>query len=269
MDNKPFFLAYFGRQHSGKTYDLQKFVKECNRKTIFVYNSGRAEDWQGFEEIELSSCKKEGILYFTYKGKEYEFAKYYMKMFKGKQVKAMEADEVLTETLLYKQLKIRDKYSGLFFIIDDATNILTSRLTKPQRACFFRAKHINVWICLIFHDPNMFPNSAWGALTMAKFFKNNVAPPKQKSEKIPHFRELQRAYYKLKNAPDYSYCTLMMNTGKLTYKEYKGGKNVNTKQKETGSHKSDSKPVLKTTNKKRKTKNVRKTNGITRSKSSL
>ncbi|MBL4861455.1 MAG: hypothetical protein JKY09_00345 [Crocinitomicaceae bacterium] len=221
MDNKPFFLAYFGRQHSGKTYDLQQFVAKCNRKTIFVYNSGRDEDWQGYEEIELWSSKKEEILYFTYKGKDYVFATHYMKKFRGKKVKAMEADEVLTETLLYKQLKVKGRYSGLFFIIDDATNILTSRLTKAQKSCFYRAKHVNVWFCLIFHDPNMFPNGAWNALTMAKFFKNNVAPPKQKSDKIPHFLKLKQAYYKLQKAPDYSYCTLVMNTGKLSYTPYK------------------------------------------------
>jgi hypothetical protein len=218
---EPFFLVYFGRQHSGKTYNLQQFVKNCGRSTIFVYNSGRDEDWQGYEEIELSSDKKTETLYFSYKGKDYEFATHYMKKFKGKKVKAMEADEVLTETLLYKQIKIKGRYSGLFFIIDDATNILTSRLTKAQKSCFYRAKHVNVWFCLIFHDPNMFPNGAWNALTQAKFFTNNVAPPKQKSEKIPHFQKIQWAYKKLQTAPNYSFCTLEMNTGKLTYTPYK------------------------------------------------
>ena len=221
MSNKdPFFLAYFGRQHSGKTYDLQNFVRVCGRHTIFVYNSGRDEDWQGYEQIELWSDKKEEILYFTYKDKDYIFSDSFMKKFKGKKVKAMEADEVLTETLLYKQLK-KKGYEGLFFIIDDATNILTSRLTKAQKACFYRARHVDVWFCLIFHDPNMFPNGAWGALTMARFFKNNVAPPKQKGDKIPHFRQLQQAYYKLQKAPNYSFCTLVMNTGELTFTPYK------------------------------------------------
>lgn len=219
--NKPFFRVYFGRQHSGKSYDLQRFVEQCNRNTIFVYNSGWDKDWTYFIEIELWSDKKTQTLYFTYKGKDYEFATHYMKKFRGKRVKAPEADEYLTETLLFKQIKTKGRYSGLFFIMDDATNILSTTLTKAQKACFYRAKHVNVWFCLIFHDPNMFPNGAWGALTQAKFFKNNVEPPKQKSDKIPHFRELQRAHYKLKTAPDYSYCTLDMNTGKLTYTPYK------------------------------------------------
>ncbi|BDS13005.1 hypothetical protein [Aureispira anguillae] len=227
-NNEPFFLVYFGRQHSGKTYDLQRFVQNCGRSSVFVYNSGRDEDWQGYEEIELWSDKKSEKLFFTYKGKDYEFATHYMKKFRGKKVKAMEADEVLTETLLYKQLKVKGRFKGLFFIIDDATNILTSKLTKAQKSCFYRAKHVDVWFCLIFHDPNMFPNGAWNALTMAKFFKNNVAPPKQKSDKIPHFRQMQQAYAKLQTAPNYSYCTLVMNTGKLTYTPYRKPRKTTT-----------------------------------------
>lgn len=221
MSNKhPFFLAYFGRTHSGKTYDLQQFTKVCGRETIFVYNSGRDEDWIGYELIELWADKKSDTLYFTYKGKDYVFKSSFMNKFRGKKVKAMEADEYLTETLLYKQLS-KKGYEGLFFIIDDATNIIPSKLTKPQKACFYRAKHVDIWFALIFHDPNMFPNSGWAALTIVKFFKNNVAPPKQKSEKIPHFKQFTRAYRALQVAPDYSYCTLMMNTGDLKYTPFK------------------------------------------------
>ena len=121
--NKPFFRVYFGRQHSGKSYDLQRFVEQCNRSTIFVYNSGWDKDWTNFIEIELWSDKKTNTLYFTYKNKDYEFATHYMKKFRGKKVKAPEADEYLTETLLFKQIKVKGRYSGLFFIMDDATNI--------------------------------------------------------------------------------------------------------------------------------------------------
>ena len=256
MDNKkPFFLAYFGRQHSGKSYDLQRFVKACGRHTIFVYNSGWDADWQGYEEIELWSDRKSETLYFTYKEKDYVFQDSFMKKFKGKRVKAMEADEYLTETLLFKQLKVKGRYDGIFFIIDDATNILDTKLTKAQKSCFYRAKHVNVWFCLIFHDPNMFPNGAWGALTLAKFFKNNVAPPKQKSDKIPHFRQLQLAHYKLQRAPDYSFCTLNMNTGQLTYTPYRKPK---TNAKSTPKSRKVSKTTAKsktTTNQKRPRKN--------------
>lgn len=220
-NNEPFFIAYFGRQHSGKTYDLQRFVDVCGKQTIFVYNSGRDEDWQGYEEIDLFSDPKTKVLYFTHKGEEYEFGKMFMRKFKGKRVKAMEADEILTENLLFRQLKIKGRYLGLFFIIDDCTGIFESRLTKPQRSCLYRAKHVGVWFALIYHDVNMFPNGAWGALTMCKFFKNNVEPPRAKNEKIPHFKQLLLAYNKLKNAPDYSYCTLKMNTGELIYTPYK------------------------------------------------
>lgn len=219
-NNHPFFLVYFGRPHSGKTYDLQRFTKVCGRETIFVYNSGRDEDWIGYEQIELWSDKKSETLYFTYRGRDFVFKDHFMKKFRGKRVKAMEADEYLTEHLLFKQLKNKG-YEGLFFIIDDATNIISSKLTKTQKACFYRAKHVDVWFALIFHDPNMFPNSGWGAVTISKFFKNNVAPPKQKSEKIPHFRQFIKAYVTLQNAPDYSYCTLLMDSGELSYKPYK------------------------------------------------
>ena len=220
----PFFLAYFGKPHSGKTYDLQQFALRCNRPTIFVYNSGWDKDWVGYELIELWSDKKEQELYFSYKGKDYVFEKHFMKKFRGKKVKAMMADEKLTEMLLYKRLS-RKGYEGLFFIIDDATNILTSTLTQAQKACFYRAKHVGIWFALVFHDPNMFPNGAWGALTKAKFFKNNVAPPTQKSKIIPHFRELMKAYKVLKDAPKYSYCTLIMDTGDLSYTPFKTKKN--------------------------------------------
>lgn len=216
----PFFLTYFGKPHSGKTYDLIQFVKICGRDTIFVYNSGHEQDWVGFEEIELWSDRKENQLYFTYKGKDYVFQKKFMKVFRGKKVKAMMADERLTEKLLYKSLS-RKGYEGLFFIIDDATNIFTSQLTQAQKALFYRAKHVDIWCALVFHDPAMFPNSAWGALTMAKFFKNNVKPPVEKQNKIPHFREVMRAYRQLQDAPDYSFCTLNMDTGYLSYTPFK------------------------------------------------
>lgn len=214
--HQPFFLAYFGKPHSGKTYDLQQFVARCNRPTIFVYNSGWDKDWMGFILIELWSDPKDKLLFFSYKGKDYLFHKHFMKKFRGKKVKAMMADEKLTERLLYKQLS-RPGYEGLFFIIDDATNILDSRLTQAQKACFYRAKHVGIWFALVFHDPNMFPNGAWGALTMVKFFKNNVAPPLHKNKIIPHFNEMYRAYKVLQDAPKYSYCTLLMDSGSLSF----------------------------------------------------
>lgn len=210
----PFFLVYFGKPHSGKTYDLQEFVKRCGRETIFVYNSGHAKDWVGFEEIELFSDPKEKELYFIYKNKDYLFSKYFMKLFRGRKVKAMMADEQLTEQLLYKRLS-RKGYEGLFFIIDDATNILGTRLTRAEKACFYRAKHVNIWFCLIFHDPNMFPNGGWNAVTLARFFKNNVEPPKKKSRIIPHFREVMKSFKFLQNAPPYSHTTITMDNGNL------------------------------------------------------
>lgn len=220
MSNHPFFLAYFGKPHSGKTFDLQQFVNRCKRETIFVYNSGHDKDWRGFLEIELWSDAKEKKLYFRYKDRDYLFEKHFMKKFKGKRVKAMMADEKLTEQLLYKALSKRG-YQGLFFIIDDATNVFSSRLTQAQKACFYRAKHVGIWFALVFHDPNMFPNGAWGALTLARFFKNNVAPPAKKSDVIPHFRQVMRSFRILQDAPLYSHCTLVMDTGELVVKKTK------------------------------------------------
>ncbi|BDS10585.1 hypothetical protein [Aureispira anguillae] len=220
MSNHPFFLAYFGKPHSGKTYDLQQFVKRCGRETIFVYNSGHEKDWRGFIEIELHSDSKSKKLYFSYKGRDYLFEKHFMKKFKGKKVKAMMADEKLTEQLLYKALS-KKGYKGLFFIIDDATNVFSAQLTQAQKACFYRAKHVGIWFALVFHDPNMFPNGAWGALTLARFFKNNVAPPSKKQRIIPHFPEVMQAFKILRTAPVYSHCTLIMDSGQLVVKRAK------------------------------------------------
>lgn len=218
MTNHPFFLAYFGKPHSGKTYDLIQFVKRCGRETVFVYNSGHDKDWIGFIEIELWSDSKSKELYFTYKNRDYVFHKHFMKKFKGKRVKAMMADEKLTEQLLYKRLS-RKGYRGLFFIIDDATNVFSSQLTQPQKACFYRAKHVGIWFALVFHDPNMFPNGAWGALTLARFFKNNVSPPIGKKNIIPHYAEVMKSFEYLRDAPLYSHCTIVMDNGNLKFKK--------------------------------------------------
>lgn len=220
MTSNPFFLAYFGKPHSGKTHDLMQFVKTCGRHTIFVYNSGHDKDWKGFIEIELISDPKTKELFFVYKGKKYLFEKWFMKKFKGKKVKAMMADEKLTEQLLYKRLS-RKGYDGLFFIIDDATNVFSSQLTQAQKACFYRAKHVGIWFALVFHDPNMFPNGAWGALTLARFFKNNVAPPTKKKDIIPHFDEVMESFKFLRDAPLYSHATIVMDTGALKKKKAK------------------------------------------------
>lgn len=217
---KPFFLAYFGAPDSGKSYDLQRFVEVSNKKTVFVYNCGWDKDWVGFIEIELWADKKTETLYFTHKGKDYDFAKHYMKMFRGKKVKAPMVKSALAHRLIYEQMSSKG-YEGLFFIIDDATAILTATLTQAQKAGFFRAKHVGIWFALIFHDPNKFPVGAWEALTLARFFKNNVPPPKNKEDKIPHFRQMTQIYNILQDAPRFSSCTLDMRTGEVTFSPFK------------------------------------------------
>lgn len=226
----PFFLVYFGKPHSGKTYDLHQFTKRCGRETIFVYNSGADDDWPGYEEIKLWSDSKKQILNFTYKGKDYVFSESFMQFFKGKRVKAEEAEEYLTEDLLYKQIKIKDAYRGLFFIIDDASSILTDRFTKAQKACFYRSGHVGVWFAIIFHDPASFPNSAWGAVTLSRFFMNNVEPPYEKKRKIPNFQKVVEIFDILQDAPEYTHCTLQMDSGKVTTCYPKLPKQSNTKK---------------------------------------
>ena len=196
----------------------------------------------GYEEIELWSDRKEDELYFTHKGKDYVFEKSFMKKFRNKRVKAMMADEKLTEKLLYKRLA-KKGYEGLFFIIDDATNILTSQLTQAQKACFYRAKHVGIWFALVFHDPNMFPNGAWGALTLARFFKNNVSPPSGKKNIIPHYAQVMKSFEYLRDAPLYSHCTIVMDNGELKTKKGPAPKRKTTKRK-----KGPQKPILKNKN---------------------
>lgn len=223
MSDKPFFLAYFGKPHSGKSYDLQQFVKKCGKSSILVYNRGWEKDWTDFIEIEIWADKKEEVLMFTYNGKEYEFAKHYMKLFRGKKVKAAMVKTALAQRLIYEQMSSRG-YEGLFFIIDDATGVMGATLTQAQKACFFGAKHVGIWFALVFHDPNKFPVGAWNALTLARFFKNNVPPPKNKEDKIPHFPQMKKSFQLLKDAPEYSCCTLDMGTGDLTFIPYKNTK---------------------------------------------
>ena len=226
-------MAYFGKPDSGKSYDLRQYVKTCGMETIFVYNAGWDRDWVNFEEIELWSDKNE--LYFNYKGKDYLFGKYFMKKFKGKRVKAMMADETRTQQLLYKALvkrhgENRRPYAGLFFIIDDATNIINVKMTQAEKACFYRAKHVGIWFATIFHNIEDFPNRGWNALTRIRIFKNLVPPPIQKRRIIPHFRKIFWSYNFLLQAPRFSYCTIDMDTGKHKKKTYSGAKKTASKK---------------------------------------
>lgn len=222
-NDSPFFLAYFGAPHSGKSYDLQQFVQKCGKTSVFVYNRGWEKDWTDFIEIELWADTKEKTLHFKYNGKDYDFATYYMKLFRGKKVKAPMVRTALAARLLYEQMSSRG-YEGLFFIIDDATAIIDAKLTMAQKACFFGAKHVGIWFALVFHDPNKFPVGGWEALTLARFFKNNVPPPKNKEDKIPHFKEMKESFKLLQHAPRFSSCTLDMSTGTLTFIPYSTSK---------------------------------------------
>lgn len=223
-NDAPVVLAHFGRPHSGKTYEMEKRANEAyrnkTRETIFVFNSGRDTDWKGYAEIELYSEKKTETLFFSYRSKEYKFEDSFMKLFQGKKVKARRVKKALTKSLLFTEMSEKG-YQGLFFIVDDAVAVIGSRLTFAQDACFYCAKHVDVWLGVVFHDPNQFPVRAWGALTFAKFFVNNVEPPTEKAKKIPHFRKVMSAFKTLRKAPKYSFCSIDMNSGEASYTPFK------------------------------------------------
>lgn len=223
-NKKPVVLCHFGRPDSGKSYEMEvqatKAYDNKMRETIFVFNSGRDTDWQGYIEIELSSIKKTEELQFTYKKNVYNFSESFMKLFKGKKVKARRTKKALTKSLLFIEMSERG-YAGTFFIVDDAIAIIGSKLTFGQNACFFGAKHGDVWLGIVFHEPNQFPIGAWGALTMAKFFISNVKPDTKKASRIPHFNKMMSFYNILRAAPQYSFCGLDMNTGDAIYTPYK------------------------------------------------
>lgn len=226
-NNPPVVLTHFGRPDSGKSFEMEKQANKAYRngarETIFVFNSGRDTDWQGYEEISLSSIKKTETLQFTYKNDVYNFTDSFMKLFRGKRVKARRTRDAITKHLLFIEMSERG-YEGTFFIVDDAIAIIGSRLTYGQNACFFGAKHGDVWLGVVFHEPNQFPIGAWGALTHAKFFISNIRPNKNKEDRIPHFQKILSSYNILRNAPAYSFCSIEMNTGHTTYTPYKGTK---------------------------------------------
>lgn len=220
MDNKPVVITHFGRPHSGKTYAMEQFANNANRETVFVYNAGRKEDWQGYISIKLDVDEKGKKLLFEYRGKQHDFRSSFMKLFKGKKVRARRGRHRKIRDLLFLEMT-EEGYEGTFFIIDDAVGIIGSRLTFEMNSLFFGSKHVDIWLGVIFHMPSQFPVGAWGALTFARFFVNNVAPSFSSPDKIPHSKKMVAAYHKLQSAPKYSSCTLEMNTGKMIYNPYR------------------------------------------------
>lgn len=220
MDNEPVVITHFGRPHSGKTFAMEKFANNANRETIFVYNAGRKLDWEGYIPIKLDVCEKGKTLMFEYRGKMHDFKTSFMRFFRGKKVRARRGRHRKIRDLLFLEMT-EEGYEGTFFIIDDAVGIIGSRLTFEMNSLFFGSKHVDIWLGVVFHMPSQFPVGAWGALTFARFFVNNVAPSFTNPAKIPHYKKMIGAYNKLQRAPKYSYCTLDMNAGKLTYTPYR------------------------------------------------
>lgn len=232
MDNKPVVITHFGRPHSGKTFAMELFANSAKRETIFVYNAGRKEDWKGYIPIKLDLDEKGKNLMFEHKGKIYDFQKSFMKLFKGKKVRARRGRHRKIRNLLFLEMT-EEGYEGTFFIIDDAVGIIGTRLTFEMNSLFFGSKHVDIWLGVVFHMPSQFPVGAWGALTFARFFINNVPPSFSSPEKIPHSKLMVSAYHKLQTAPKYSYCTLDMNSGKMSYIRYKKPVKKGTKKRIT------------------------------------
>ena len=218
MANKPFCLATFGEQHAGKTYNLEQWIKGQHR-TIVVYNYGWEKDWVGFEKIELLLIKD--VLYFTYKKQDYIFSKAFMKKFKNKRVKIKMAFEKRVENKFYQVLVQTDTIKDLTLIIDDATAVFGTTLSRPEKAALSRSKHAGIWMAFASHDPHYFPRQAYGLLTHLRMFKTTNPPPKAKSDIIPCFHDLYRAWEHLQDAPKYSYYTLDVVKKELIYTPYK------------------------------------------------
>lgn len=220
----PFLLAYFGDPHSGKTTDLERFIERCHRDTIFVYNRGYRKDWVGYEEIKIWGEKKTKTLYFTHRGKDYEFEKYFYKKFKGKRVKAGACRLQFEEDMLFLSLgelpeqgsREEQAKNRMLFVLEDSVSILSANLKRVHKNLFYRLKHAGVWTAIVGHLPNLYPVNAFMPITHVRFFKMSVPPPTSKHEKIPHFDKYVAAYKTLVKAPKYTCCLLETETGKLT-----------------------------------------------------
>lgn len=215
----PFVLATFGQMHAGKTYNLEELISKTNRTKI-VYNFGREEDWQGYQPIELQEEK--GKLYFIHEKKRFLFERSFMKKFRGKKVKIATVFHSKTLALFYTEIaRMNSSINYVFFIIDDATAVFDTNLTKLEKSFISRCKHSDVRVALASHDLHYFPRQAWGLLTHVRLFRTINPPPIAKRDVIPCFDALMDAWEKLQEAPQYSYYTLDVYNKELTYTEFK------------------------------------------------
>lgn len=216
----PLVLTHFGEPHSGKTFEMERFIEKINPETVFVYKRGWENDWKEYEEIRLFAEKNR--LYFEYKKKDYDFANCFMKLFKGKRVKSPRCMDLQMkgEKLLF-YLLCQGGYEGLFLHLEDAKAYIHSNMSPIVTAFFYETKNIGIRVGMIHHNPNEFPKKLWGALTHAKVFQNGATVDTTKMGGFQHANTVKGVSEKVNQLPKYSYGLIDFRKGIVNYKKGK------------------------------------------------
>lgn len=201
-ERKPFVMGVFGRPHSGKTFAIEKVAK-TTPATVLVYNYGRKEDWRLYYQIELKTNDSER-LQFEYKGRTYDFEEDFKRLFKARKVKMLMCEDSKTQDAFFLLLARSPQLANILLVVDDATVVLGSTLTKGLKALLGKSKHNKVDVILIAHSMDVFPRSAYAFLTHIRLFDTNNPPSQQKLALVPMRDAVMQAYSKLKQAPPYT-----------------------------------------------------------------
>jgi hypothetical protein len=176
---EPVLCAVFAMMGGGKTSLMERMAKQMQRRTIVVYNYGKPSDWKGYIPIELTLLN--GELQFKYKGQEHPFELSFMHLFWRKRVKILGAINKKVEKAFYEALSnMNNNLKQLCLIIEDATSVLSNRLTTAQKGVFSRCKHKDIWVYMLSHHLHYFPVQMYTLLTHIILFKTLSPPPKQK-----------------------------------------------------------------------------------------
>lgn len=219
-ERKPFVFAIFGKPHSGKTYHAERLA-ENYKGTVFVYNYGRAEDWHGYEVIKWIDNPKTKIsdgkaVLFEYKGQVFDFKNNFMKLFRGKRVKALSANDKKEQNKIFKTLATAPELQHILFIIDDATTVLDSRLSAAEANLLAKSKHNKVDVMTIAHSLDVYPPRAYAFVNFVRLFETSSAPSQQKINLLPFKEVVLSAYEDLLKQPLYSYYTADIESGTVT-----------------------------------------------------
>lgn len=207
---EPFAMLVFGRQGAGKTTSMEAFLAIHPYHTHIVYNPGREEDWQGYTEVRLKLDDKSKKLFFTLKGKDYDFDRHFVKKFKGGRVKVVHEGNTKVRIAFFSKIAYEKILPRSVLIIDDATNVIRHRLTNADSAIFSKTKHIGVKLILAYHDINYAPNEAFGLVTHIRQFITNGATgaAEQLYRRMPVLRTVDKNWAELQELPKYSYYTI-------------------------------------------------------------